>query len=428
MLLKFTVALLVLAAIGLPVAAVLVGLGLLIEAFVVPIPLHQMIGEIAWENGRSDLLFSVPLFVLMGELLLLSGVAARMYDALLPWLNWLPGRLMHTNIATCTLFAATSGSSVATAATVGTVAIPQIEALGYNERLFLGSLAAGGTLGILIPPSINMIIFGAITNTSIPQLYLAGFLPGILLAFSFMLVIFVLCVIRPAWGGRTEHYTWRQRFAGLPDLLPPVGLFVLVVGSIYAGWATATEAAALGVLAALGLCAWRRTLSFDLLHRSFEETMKTTAMIMLILVAAFFLNFAVVLTGVVKQVTDLVTSLGMSPGEAIFVIVVMYLILGCVLDVLSMTVLTVPVLTPMVAGLGYSPVWFGILVMLVSEAALISPPVGMNAYVIHSLRSHGRIEDVFIGIMPFLLSMLLTILLITIWPDIVLFLPRLLMQ
>jgi tripartite ATP-independent transporter DctM subunit len=428
MLLKFTVALLVLAAIGLPVAAVLIGLGLLIEAFVTPVPIHQMIGSIAWENGRSDLLFSVPLFVLMGELLLLSGVAARMYAALLPWLGWLPGRLMHTNIATCTLFAATSGSSVATAATVGTVAIPQIKALGYNERLFLGSLAAGGTLGILIPPSINMIIYGALTNTSIPQLYLAGFIPGLLLAVLFMATILIACLIRPAWGGRSEPHSWRQRLAGLSDLLPPIGLFLLVVGSIYAGWATATEAAALGVLASLGLCAWNGTLSFALLHRSFEETMRTTAMIMLILVAAFFLNFAVVLTGVVRQVTDLVTSLGTSPQETVLVVVLMYLVLGCVLDVLSMTVLTVPVLTPIMVGLGYDAVWFGILVMLVSEAALITPPVGMNAYVIQSLRTRGRIEDVFIGTLPFLAAMMATVALITFWPDLVMFLPHALMN
>ncbi|MEO8558076.1 MAG: TRAP transporter large permease [Rhodospirillales bacterium] len=424
MLSKFIVALLVLALLGLPVAAVLVILALLIEAFIMPIPIHAMIGSIAWEQGRSDLLFSVPLFVLMGELLLLSGVAARMYGALLPWLNWLPGRLMHTNIATCTLFAATSGSSVATAATVGTVAIPQIKALGYNERLFLGSLAAGGTLGILIPPSINMIIYGALTNTSIPQLYLGGFLPGLLLAGLFMATILIACLIRPSWGGRSESYSWGQRFAGLKDLLPPIGLFVLVVGSIYAGWATATEAAALGTLAALGLCAWNRQLNFALLHKAFEDTMRTTAMIMLILTAAFFLNFAVVLTGLVRQLTDVITATNATPQQTVLIIVVMYLVLGCVLDVLSMTVLTVPVLTPVMVNLGYDAVWFGILVMLVSEAALITPPVGMNAYVIQSLRTRGRIEDVFIGTLPFLLAMLATIALITLWPDIVMLLPR----
>ncbi|MGE0151622.1 MAG: TRAP transporter large permease [Reyranellaceae bacterium] len=428
MLAKFTVALLVLALLGLPVAAVLMILGLLIEAFVTPVPIHAMLGSIAWENGRSDLLFSVPLFVLMGELLLLSGVAARMYAALLPWLNWLPGRLMHTNIATCTLFAATSGSSVATAATVGTVAIPQIKALGYNERLFLGSLAAGGTLGILIPPSINMIIYGALTNTSIPQLYLGGFLPGLVLAGLFMLTILIACLIRPGWSGRGERYSWSQRLRSLPDLLPPIGLFLLVVGSIYAGWATATEAAALGVLAALGLCLWSGRFSLALLHKAFEDTMRTTAMIMLILVAAFFLNFAVVLTGLVRQLTDVIAALDVTPQQTVLIVVLMYLMLGCVLDVLSMTVLTVPVLTPIMVGLGYDAVWFGILVMLVSEAALITPPVGMNAYVIQSLRTRGRIEDVFIGTLPFLGAMLATIAIITFWPEIVMFLPHALMR
>ena len=198
-------------------------------------------GEIAWGTSNNFLLVAIPFFVLLGEILLRSGMAERMYNALVLWVPWLPGGLMHSNIAACAMFAATSGSSVATAATIGTVALGEVEKRGYSERLFLGTIAAGGTLGILIPPSINMIVYGVLTDTSIPKLYLAGFIPGIVLAGLFSLTVLVICLIRPALGGKPTPTSWAQRIAALPDLLPPLIIFLAVIGSIYAGWATATE-------------------------------------------------------------------------------------------------------------------------------------------------------------------------------------------
>ena len=198
-------------------------------------------GEIAWGTSNNFLLVAIPFFVLLGEILLRSGMAERMYNALVLWMPWLPGGLMHSNIAACAMFAATSGSSVATAATIGTVALGEIEKRGYSERLFLGTIAAGGTLGILIPPSINMIVYGVLTETSIPKLYLAGFIPGLVLASLFSLTVLIICIVRPQLGGRRTSATWEQRLAALPDLLPPLIIFLAVIGSIYAGWATATE-------------------------------------------------------------------------------------------------------------------------------------------------------------------------------------------
>src|SRR5690606_22656207 len=240
------VLLLVLLGLSIPVGAALGVLGLILDPLYSMLPLTRAIGEVAWSSSIDFLLVAIPLFILLGEILLRSGIADRMYGAMSLWLSWLPGGLMHANIGASALFAATSGSSVATAATVGTVALPQIEKKGYNEPLFLGSIAAGGTLGILIPPSINLIIYGVLTNTSVPKLYLAGILPGIALAVLFMSAIGIACTVRPRWGGEKVRASWGQRLLSLVHLAPPLGIFLLVVGSIYAGIATPTEAAALG--------------------------------------------------------------------------------------------------------------------------------------------------------------------------------------
>src|SRR5262245_24982397 len=228
-------------ALAIPVAAGLGILGLSLSGLYSKLPLSLAMGEIAWGTSNNFLLVAIPFFVLLGEILLRSGMAERMYNALVLWVPWLPGGLMHSNIAACAMFAATSGSSVATAATIGTVALGEVEKRGYSERLSLGTIAAGGTLGILIPPSINMIVYGVLTDTSIPKLYLAGFIPGIILAGLFSLTVLLICIIRPRFGGVPSTTNWRLRIAALPDLLPPLIILLAVIGSIYAGWVTATE-------------------------------------------------------------------------------------------------------------------------------------------------------------------------------------------
>jgi len=413
-------------ALSLPVAAAMGIVGLVLSDNYAFMPIWRALGQIAWNAANDGVLVAVPFFILLGELLLRSGMAMRMYAAMAKWLSWLPGGLMHANIGTSTMFAATCGSSIATAATVGTTAIGQIQRFGYNERLFLGTIASSGTLGILIPPSINLIVYGALTNTSIPQLYLAGFLPGFLLAVLFSLTVLVACKLRPAWGGRKVQVGWGERIASLPDLLPPLGIFVLVVGSIYAGLATPTEAAALGVLGALGLAAWNRTLSLPMLREVVEGTMRTTGMSMAILVGAYFLNFVMGNIGLTRAVGQFMTGLHMAPTLMILLIVAFYLVLGCFMETLSMMVATVPIFTPIVVALGYDPVWFGILVILLVEAAMITPPVGINLFVVQGLRTSGSLNDVIIGTLPFLLTLVVMIGFVIGIPDLAMLLPRLL--
>jgi len=418
------VLLLVLIGISIPVGAALGLLGLILDPLYSMLPLSRAIGEISWATSNEFLLVAIPLFVMLGEILLRSGLAEKMYNAMSLWLSWLPGGLMHANIGASALFAATSGSSVATAATVGTVAIPQIEKKGYNESLFLGSLAAGGTLGILIPPSINLIIYGVLTNTSVPRLYLAGIIPGLAMAGLFMLAIALACMVRPAWGGQKISASWKERMASLVHLVPPLAIFVLVVGSIYAGVATPTEAAALGVVGALILAAFARRLTLAMLREVLEGTMKSTAMIMLIVIGAAFLNFIMSATGLTNALTSTITGLDVSPTTMLLILVVFYLVLGCFMETLSMMIMTIPIVTPIMIALGFDPVWLGIVIIILVEAALITPPVGLNLFVVQSLRKSGSMNDVMIGSLPFVIMLLGMVGFLAWIPDLALWLPR----
>ncbi|MGO3714022.1 TRAP transporter large permease [Alcaligenes aquatilis] len=417
--------LLVLIGLSIPVGAALGVLGLILDPLYSMLPLTGALGEISWGTSNEFLLVAIPLFIMLGEILLRSGMAERMYNAMSLWLSWLPGGLMHANIGASALFAATSGSSVATAATVGTVALPQIKKQGYNEPLFLGSLAAGGTLGILIPPSINLVIYGVLTNTSVPKLYLAGIIPGLAMALLFMLAIAGACLVKPQWGGAKIKASWGQRFASLVHLVPPLGIFLLVVGSIYAGVATPTEAAALGVVGALILAAFSGRMSWNMIKEVLEGTMKSTAMIMLIVIGSAFLNFVMSATGLTTALTDAITGLGVSPITMLLIIVVFYLVLGCFMETLSMMITTIPIVAPIMIALGFDPIWVGIAIIILVEVALITPPVGLNLFVVQSLRKSGSMNDVMLGSLPFVIMLLSMVGLLAIFPDLALWLPRL---
>ena len=425
MLTKTLAILIGLIALAVPIAATLGWLGLSLQYLESPMPLHRALGDIVWQTGTDFLLVAIPMFVLLGEILLRAGITERMYDGIVKWLGWLPGGLMHSNIGSSALFAATSGSSVATAATIGTVAIPQIKKRGYNEPLFLGTIAAGGTLGILIPPSINLILYGLLTETSVPELYLAGFLPGFLLAALFMGTVIVLCLLNPKWGGQKLNATWCERFVALPSLIPPLGIFIVVVGSIYAGLATPTEAASLGVVAAMALAAANGTLTLSMMRAAIEGTMRTTSMIMLIIVAAVFLNFVLSVIGLTQALADFVTGLGWAPMQTMIMIIVVLVLIGCFMETLSMLLTTAPLITPIVVALGFDPVWFGILLMVLLETALITPPIGINLYVVQGIRGRGEMLDVMKGAAPFVLTMFAMIVLLLIFPDIALWMPSL---
>ena len=417
--------LLVLIALSVPIAAVLGVLALALGQFFSVMPLHLALGDVMWENSIEFLLIAIPLFILMGEILLRSGIAERMYGALAQWLSWLPGGLMHSNVGSCALFAATSGSSVATAATIGTVALPEVDRHRYDERLFVGTLAAGGTLGILIPPSINLIIYGLLTDTSVPQLYLAGFVPGLLLAVLFMATVVVACLFRRGWGGTPIETSWAMRVRSLVHLLPPLGIFLVVVGSIYAGLATPTEAASLGVVASLALAAFARSLSIEMLRRAVEGTMRTTAMVMLIILAAIFLNFVLAAIGLTQALSQFVLELGLTPMQTLLAVIAFYLVLGCFMETLSMLLTTTPLIVPIIVSLGFDPVWFGILMMVMLETALITPPIGVNLYVVQGVRGRGSMNDVIAGTLPFVATMFVMIALLVLFPGLALWLPEL---
>lgn len=407
-----------------PVAAALGLTALTLSEAFSFMPLDRALGEMAWRVSNSFILVAIPLYVLLGEILLRTGIATRMYAAASYWLSWLPGGLMHANIASCTMFAAMSGSSVATAATIGTVAQDQIEKNRYNERLFFGSIAGGATLGILIPPSINLIVYGSMTNTSIPQLYLAGFVPGFVLAALFMLTVLVLCIVFPKWRGRSVSVDWPTRLRALKDLVPPILIFTVVIGTIYAGWATPTESAALGVVASVLLALYRRALTWAILFECLERTMRTTGMIILIVIAAHFLAFVLTSIGLTNEILRFIDTSGLSPLETLILIILIYLVLGCFLEPMAMMVATVPIVAPIVVAQGYDAIWFGILLMLLLETAMITPPLGTNLFVIQGIRKPGApVEDVIIGSAPFVLALLLMIVVLIVVPELATWLP-----
>jgi len=409
--------------VGIPIAVAMfvVGAGGGVLAF--GMPFLNSAASVVWGVQNENLLTSIPLFILLGELLLRSGIADRMYVALSAWLARLPGGLLHTNIGCCALFAATSGSSVATAATIGTVALPSLYARGYSMRDSLGSIAAGGTLGILIPPSVNMIVYGSLTNNSIGKLFIAGIIPGLLLTLCFMVFIAAVSILKGS-AKHEELPPLAVRIRLLGSLVPPVIVFGIVMGSLYFGIATATESAALGVITAL-FFTWRvGRLSRDLLKNCFMQTARISGMILLIITAAFVLNLTISLTGIAEVMTKWVTSLGLTATTMLFALIVFYLILGMFMDVLSMQVATIPITYPIVSALGVDPIWFGIFIVLMCELGLITPPVGMNLFVVHGIRpDKGGIEDAIWGALPYAVIMILFTLMLMALPGLVTWLP-----
>jgi C4-dicarboxylate transporter DctM subunit len=408
---------------GIPIAVAMVLAGAGAGVLVFGVPFLASTGAMLWGVLNDNLLTAAPLFILLGELLLRSGMADRMYGAMSVWLSRLPGGLLHTNISCCALFAATSGSSVATAATIGTVALPSLKARNYPMPQALGTLAAGGTLGILIPPSINMIVYGSLTENSIGKLFIAGIVPGLLLTGFFMLFVYLHAKIKG--GIPTEALPpMAERLRQSVHLIPPIVIFGIVMGSLYTGVATATESAALGVVVAL-FFAWRsKRLSWTMLETCFLQTARTTGMIMLILAAAFVLNLLISLSGVAEEMTKAVTSLGLSATAMLLVLILFYLVLGMFMDVMSMLVATVPITYPIVTALGVDPIWFGIFIILMCELALITPPVGMNLFVVQGVRpDKGGIGEVIRGALPYVVIMMAFTLLLMVFPAIVTWLP-----
>ncbi len=409
---------------GIYVGAALGVLGLIVGFAFSDRPFLAFLGQTAWGPSSSFVLVAVPLFLLMGEILLRAGLSERLYRALNVWLNRLPGGLLHTNIAASGVFSAISGSSVATAATMGSVALPFFDGTRYDPRMVLGSLAAGGALGNLIPPGITFIIYGLITETSVGELYLAAIGPSLLVVALFTAVIVGRARTAAPVDRAAQRIPLAAKLASLRDLLPTATLILLVLGTIYGGLATPTESAALGVVGAMAFAALEGRLSLKVLNAAAEATARNTAMVGLILLGAYVLNYVFTSLGVPQALAGMVSGLPLPPWAIMLLIVGFYLSLGTFMEGFSMIITTIPVIFPVVVALGYDPVWFGVVVVMLVEIALISPPDGTVLYVLQGMRKDGGpISDVFSGVLPFMAVYVFAILLLMLVPGVALWLP-----
>ena len=411
-------------------AGVWVGFSLFIVGFIgmtffSSLPAGNNMASSVWATIEKWEYVALPLFILMGEILYRSGISERLFKALVPWLYRLPGGLLLMNIVSCTLFAAVSGSSAATTATVGRITLAEFDKLGYDRSLSMGSLAGAGTLGFLIPPSLIMIVYAILAEVSIGKMFMAGILPGLLLAGIYSVYIIFRGIINPEIAPQNrERYSWADRILGLKDLAPTIILILMVLGSIYGGYATPTEAAALGVFGALAFAVINRQMTVSIFFECLKGAVKTNAMIMLIVVGAGFLSRSMGFLGIPAAITEAITQMDLSPYMLMLLLGAVYIVLGCLLDGFSIVVMTLPIALPMVTQAGFDPIWFGVYLILMVEVSQITPPVGFNLFVIQGLTGEP-IMKIAKYALPFFFLMLLTTAIITLFPQIVLYLPEL---
>jgi len=405
------------------IALFIVGLGGFL--FFTDLPFGSIVANISWNNTSGSAMMALPFFIWMGEILFRSKISQSLFNGLTPWMDSIPGRLIHVNIFACTFFAAVSGSSAATTATVGKITIPELKKRGYNETLSVGSLAGAGTLGFLIPPSMMMLVYGIIGDVSIGKLFIAGVIPGVMIAGMFSSYTMLRCVINPRLAPKGEgHHSWGDRVRALPSIAPVIILVLVVLGSIYTGWATPTEAGAVGVAGSIFFAVATRSFGWDVFKTSLLGAVKTSCMIMLIVMGAAYLSVVVGYLGITRKLTLYVISLGLSPYMLIFIMSILYLILGCLIDGFSMIVMTAPIVLPLIEAAGFDPVWFGIYLVLMIELAQITPPVGFNLFVISGL-NNDDILKIARAAFPFFLIMCTATALITVFPQLALYLPYL---
>ena len=385
------------------------------------------LANVWWNSSSSYTLASLPLFVWMGEILFRTKLSEQMFTGLSPWLNWLPGRLMHINILGCGIFGSVSGSSAATCATIAKSALPELTKRGYDEKITLGSLSCAGTLGILIPPSITMVVYAVAADQSIIRVFLAGFIPAAILMGLFSGYIIVWALLNPNKTPPAEKYTLPQRLHSIGQLMPCTALIVFIAWLMLAGYSTATEAAAYGVVGSLILAAAGRNLSWTNFWQSLLSATRLTAMIMFVLGATSFLSIVMSYTGIPRGLAEWVQSMHLSPWVLILVLTIIYIILGTALDGISMIALTTVTVLPMVQAAGFDLVWFGIFVVLLVEIAEVTPPVGFNLFVLQSMT--GKDSNYIAKVsLPFFAMMVVAVALITIWPELVTWLPDQFMQ
>ncbi len=373
---------------------------------------------------NNFIIVAIPLFIFMGEILMHCGFSHRLYSGVTRWLAWLPGGLLHSNIGACAMFAAVSGSSPATAATIGTVAIPELGKRGYDQQLVLGTLAAGGTLGILIPPSMTMIVFAMLAQCSVGALFIGGVIPGLILSLMFMFYIAVKCTINPQLASREAPFAVKSAILAVFDVWPLLLLSFIVLGGIFMGLCTATEAAAIGASVALILGIIHRRLSVKVVFKALTSTAETISMVLIIVVGATVMASFFAQAGIPTYISVYIFSLDMPKYVIMAVLYLFYIGLGCFLDPLSMMVLTLPTVLPVISALGFDIVWFGITLVVLVEMGMVTPPVGLNLFIIQGLSGVDLIK-VFRSTIPFLFIMLLCVVLLTVFPSLALWLPSL---
>lgn len=407
------------------------GLWVALSLLLVAISAYLLIGHgswgeitatIAWSSVSAWTLAPLPMFIWMGEILFRSGLSKNLFDGLSVWLNRVPGRLYHVNILSCGIFAAVSGSSAATVATVGNITLPQLKRLGYRESFAIGTLGGSGTLGLLIPPSIMMIIYGVAAQVSVSRLFMAGVLPGLLLIALFMGYTMLYCLRHPEAAPASAGTGQGGRLRATLKLLPVIGLIVAVLGSIYTGIASPTEASALGVLGALILTAVEGSLNWASFVDGLKAAVKTTAMLLFIIVAASVLTNAMGFVGLPRALADQVVALNLSPALLIVVLSLLFIVLGCFLDGISVILLTTATILPMVQAAGIDPLWFGIYLVIIVEMSQITPPVGFNLFVLQGLTGRDLLA-IAVHTLPFFFIMMLALILIWYFPGIVTWLP-----
>lgn len=381
------------------------------------------LSSIGWENGTDFLFITAPMFILMGQLVYHSDLAADLFDCLQKWMGRLPGGLAIASVFACAMFAAITGVSAATVVTVGAMAMPEMRRYGYDPALATGALATAGTLGILIPPSILMVLYGIWTETSIGDLFLAGVVPGILMTLGFSALILVRCLVNPALGPVGAPASWRDRFRSLGKLLPVFLVFAMVMGGIYGGIFTPTEASGIGAVSVFVIGVVMRRLTPAKIVLALSETAKTSGMVFAIIVGGTMLARFIAVTEIPEQLVQFIGTNSSGVYMTLIMLTIMYLILGAILDVFGMLILTLPFVFPIILQQGIDPVWFGVYVVIITEIALVTPPVGVNSYVMHSVAKDVRLSTIFRGTFPFVGIAILLLIAMTLFPQIALWLP-----
>ena len=415
----------VMLAMGMPIGFAMATAGFFGSALLIDMEAAlALLGQTAFETAITYDLSVVPLFVLMGYFATSSGLSEGLFRACNTWLGHRRGGLALATIGGCGAFAAICGSSLATAATMSQVALPEMRRYGYDERLATGSIAAGGTIGILIPPSVILVLYGILTETSISDLFMAGVVPGILTVIAFMATVSIVTRINPELGPRGKRFSGMDKLRAFKDVWGTVLLFLLVIGGIYLGIFTPTEAAGIGATGALSLAVLARRMSFTILLKCLMDTVRTTSMIFTILIGAIIFNNFLVLSGVPDAIGEWVEGLPLSKHAILIVILLIYVVMGCALDSLAMILLSIPIFFPVVSNMGFDPVWFGVIVVMVVELGLITPPIGMNVFIIKGMVPDVPLGAIYLGVLPFVLAQILLIALLVAVPALALWLPQ----